>query len=125
LLKPAVGTKATEANSATTYSEEKPVAAKAVSKLVKQNTRREVAKAIAAIARAQRQLRTAEHRLETDVGPENASELLDEIKNAEKRLALARIRLRDLHPDGAASPEPPPVSRRKPSRPSRNENARR
>ena len=71
----------------------------AVSDLMKQYTRREVAKATAALGRAKRGLKHAEQKFEVEGGPENSSQLLDEIKKAEKRLALARVRLRDLHPD--------------------------
>ena len=67
-----------------------------VAELMKEYTRREVAKATAAIERAKRQLRQAEHRFETDCGPEDAPQLIAEIKKAEKRLALAHARLRDL-----------------------------
>ena len=68
-----------------------------VAELMKEYTRREVAKATAAIERAKRQLRQAEHRFEIDCGPEDTTpQLIAEIKKAEKRLALAHARLRDL-----------------------------
>ena len=67
-----------------------------VADLMKEYTRRELAKATAAVERAKRQLRQAEHRFETDCGPEDAPQLIAEIKKAEKRLALAHARLRDL-----------------------------
>ena len=71
----------------------------AVSDLMQQYTRREVAKATAAMGKTKRDLKHAEQKFEAEGGPENSSQLLDEIKKAEKRLALARVRLRDLHPD--------------------------
>jgi len=68
-----------------------------VAELMKEYTRREVAKATAAIERAKLQLRQAEHRFEIDCGLEDTTpQLIAEIMKAEKRLALAHARLRDL-----------------------------
>ena len=70
-----------------------------VDDLVKEYIRRELAKANTAIRKAKRELQTAERRFETNCGPENSVELTAEIKRAEKRLALAHARMRDLHPN--------------------------
>ena len=48
------------------------------------------------VRKAKRALKDAEHRFDAESGPENSSSLIAEIKLAEKRLAEAATKLREL-----------------------------
>jgi thymidylate kinase len=62
----------------------------------------DLAKAREAVRKAKRAVKAAEERFETECAPDNTFILINQIKTAERRLAKAEAKLKEIEPAGAS-----------------------